>query len=175
MTKQEFDLKYRGKKVAIHCDTEEKAKAFLKFLKSIGYKWLSGKDLESKTMWDIHKDKTVYFLINAHKDFVVFGTIDGYAKENDCKIIPFELDEPNGYAIEDTPSPMKETFKVGDAVYAKKNGVELKVTETDLYRLETKDGTAWFMKKELLTKTKPKRLQKITKKELADMGYVLKK
>lgn len=71
----------------------------------------------------------------------------------------------------DMLEPLEETFKVGDVVYAKKNGVELKVTETDLYRLETKDGTAWFMKKELLTHTKPKRLQKITREELADMGY----
>ena len=166
MTKQEFDLKYRGEKVAVYCDTLEKDEAFRKQAKSFGYKYLSGNDLETYNYYE--NEKGCYYIseFGVRYDSIDFIPEDG-------RIVEYELDEPNGYVIEGTPSPMKETFKVGDVVYAKKNGVELKVTETDLYRLETKDGTAWFMKKELLTKQKP--LKEITEKELADMGYVLKK
>lgn len=121
MTKKEFDLKYRGsnKRVAVHCDTEEKAKAFLSLAKSFGYKFLSVDDSVVGSYWDDFKNKTCYVLKHNR---IMYGRISTFI-ETYHSIVEFELDEPNGYAIEDTPSPIKETtkesnmkFKVGQKV-----------------------------------------------------------
>ena len=99
MTKQEFDLKYRGEKVAVYCDTLEKDEAFRKQAKSFGYKYLSGNDLETYKYYV--DEKGCYYI----SEFGVrCDSIENI--QEDERIIPFELDEPNGYAIEDTPSPM---------------------------------------------------------------------
>lgn len=167
MTKEQFDLKYRGENVAVHCDTEEKAKAYFALEDSFGTVWGSGEKL-SETDWDCYKKETCYSLF---KDgTIVFGDLKWYKSEG-YKIVEFELDEPNGYAIEDTPSPMKETFSVGDVVYDN-NGAKA-VVKRLFYELEYEDGHCFKKAHETLTHTKP--LKKITEKELADMGYVLVK
>ena len=172
MTKQEFDLKYCGERVAVHCDTEEKAKAFLSLAKSVGYKWNTGGDLEKTTNWCVNKKLTIYALNYIEEGFMVFGSISGYVKDNNYKIIPFELNEPYGYAIEDTPSPMKETFKVGDVVYTK-HGYKATILERAWLVMYHDGGGNYFKKESELTKQKP--LKEITEKELAEIGYVLKK
>ena len=171
MTKQEFDLKYRGEKVAVHCDTEEKAEAFLKLAKSFGYTWCNGRDLEETTNWRVYKNLTIYTLDGIRKGFMTFGSINGYVKDNNYKIIPFELDEPNGYAIEDTPSPMKETFNINDMVYSMPHKKYGRIVQIN-YIVEI-DGKEETLIQAVVHKQKP--LKEITEKELADMGYVLKK
>lgn len=164
MTKEQFDLKYRGEKVAVHCDTEEKAKAFLSLAKSFGYKWSDGRDLDTGTFWINYKDDLCFSM-----DYFLIGFIVGGVeihKQEGYKIVEFELDEPNGYAIEDTPSPMKETFNVGDVVYDK-DGEKLTIKRI-LYMTEDFN---YYEEKEL-SRTKP--LTKITKEQLAEMGYEVK-
>ena len=156
MTKEQFDLKYRGEKVAVHCDTEEKAKAYFTLEDSLGTVWGSGEKL-SETDWDCYKKETCYSLF---KDgTLVIGELDWY-KRNGYKIVEFELDDS------------KETFNVGDVVYTK-TGYKVKIVDTAwLVEFENQNGT-FFRRNRDLTHTKP--LKKITEKELADMGYVLVK
>lgn len=156
MTKQEFDLKYHDKNIAVHCDTEEKAKAFLELAKSVGYKWSNGKDLDTNTFWKNYKDDLCFSIDYFGRGFIMGGV--EIHKQEGYTIVEFELDEP------------KETFKVGDVVYAVKTGLEMKVISRP-YLLESKDGSRWYMTEELLTHKKP--LKEISEKELADMGYVL--
>lgn len=166
MTKEQFDLKYRGEKVAVHCDTEEKAKAFLSLAKSFGYTWNGGDYLDN--YWYVEKEKTCYRVIS---DGVMTGDKIFY-KAYGCTIVEFELDEPNGYAIEDTPSPMEETFKIGDVVYRKHNDERL-VIIGNAFVCKDVNGFDDVYLPSALTHTKP--LKKITEKELAEMGYVLVK
>lgn len=49
---------YQGK-YAMHCDTEEKAKIFCKYLDSFGMKWRSGESYKY-TNWDTVKEETTY-------------------------------------------------------------------------------------------------------------------
>lgn len=164
MTKQEFDLKYcgqNGEKVAVHCDTEEKAKAFLKLAKSVGYKWSNGEDLDKNNGWKNYGDDLCFSM--AFLGFMMGGVeihkLEGY------KIIPFELDEP------------KEAFKVGDVVYVSEYGRDSQtyiiVGFENMAIIKNSRGGQKLEALSNLTKQKP--LKEITEKELADMGYVLKK
>ena len=157
MTKKQFDLKYRGEKVAVHCDTEEKAKAFLGLAKSFGYKWSNGKDLDKSNFWVNYKEDLCFSLDPYYIGFIMGGV--EIHKQEGYKIIPFALDEP------------KETFNVGDVVYVKALGNKYIIKEVvTRYIL---DGNNYTWTAEELTKQKP--LNEITEKELADMGFVLKK
>ena len=172
MTKEQFDLKYRGEKVAVHCDTEEKAKAFMSLAKSFGYTWCNGESLDNQSYIRNYGDKLCLTIESIFDKQGIAVAVLNYMKANNYKIVEFELDEPNGFAIEDTPSPMKETFKVGDVVYTTR-GFKVKIVDTAwVVEFENDNGT--FLKRNReLTHTKP--LKKITEKELADMGYVLVK
>lgn len=152
MTKEQFDLKYRGEKVAVHCDTEEKAKAFLKLEDSFGTVWSNGERLD-ETLWGSYKKETCYSLFKDGK--MVIGQLDWYKSEG-YTIVEFELDEP------------KETFKIGDVVYTKR-GYKVKIVDTAWF-VEFENGDGRFFKRHSdLTHKKP--LKKITKEQLAEMGY----
>lgn len=158
MTKEQFYLKYRGEKVAVHCDTEEKAKALFKLLIEFGVdKWPSGeKLLLNDTRWEYYKENTVYYI---HPNFKpMWGDINGYAKDKNFTIIPFELDEP------------KETFKVGDVVYANDSRRPLTILRKAwVVCYQDKTAYEYFLEERYLTHKKP--LTKITKEQLAEMGY----
>ena len=48
--------------ICVHCDTEEKAKAFLSECEKRGYKWgNTGRKPTSETHWDEEREQTVYF------------------------------------------------------------------------------------------------------------------
>lgn len=155
MTKQEFDLKYRGENIAVHCDTEEKAKAFLSLAKSFGYVWGSGDDLKKYHFWYINVEDTCY---SFNENGVMTDNKSYYIRKS-YTIVPFELDEP------------KETFNVGDVVYDN-NGAKA-VVKRLFYELEYEDGHYFKKAHETLTHQKP--LKEINEKELAEMGFVLKK
>lgn len=57
-----FDWKgFLSGKFSVHCDTEEKAKKFLRDVKTHGVKWNSGSEIdENKTSWGIYKNNTNY-------------------------------------------------------------------------------------------------------------------
>lgn len=152
MTKEQFDLKYRGEKVVVHCDTEEKAKALLKLAKSFGYKWEGGNDLEEISRWENCKENTCYRFY----DTDVIISPKKYYKENGYKIVEFELDEP---------SPMKESFKIGDEVTDMLLGIDVKIVDIKPFYLLEDYG--YYVNETRIKKP----LKKITKEQLAEMGY----
>ena len=51
---------FKQGKIAVHCDTEEKAKAFLKECHDRGLTWCDGESLLSKSIWDVYHGETCY-------------------------------------------------------------------------------------------------------------------
>lgn len=51
-----------GKKIAVHCDTEAKAKAFLEECARVGVTWGSGRPLPATTNWRSYRENTCYAL-----------------------------------------------------------------------------------------------------------------
>lgn len=47
-------------KLAIHCDTEEKAAKLLQAFDKAGYTWCDGESYAEKTIWHVDKEKTCY-------------------------------------------------------------------------------------------------------------------
>lgn len=69
--------------IAVHCDTEEKAKRFCNLMHEHGLKWRDGTSCIKENFWNVHKDKTCYD--NTGR----FGNIDNYTKYNDI-ILDFD-------------------------------------------------------------------------------------
>lgn len=65
-------------KYAMHCDTEEKAAVFCRFLHEQGKKWRDGGLLINETYWEIFLEDTVYFLDNFCYQDVDFAKNAGY-------------------------------------------------------------------------------------------------
>ena len=57
---KKFNIKDYPGNVKMHCDTEEKAKVFCKYLDSVGNKWHSGKSYLEETYWNDEKENTCY-------------------------------------------------------------------------------------------------------------------
>jgi len=95
MTIEEFGELYYGK--AVHCDTEEKAKHFLRLADSFWYKWNSGKRLIKRIEWERYEKETCYLITD---NGVWFGSRNHYRL--------------GGYPIIEYTLPPK--FKVDDKV-----------------------------------------------------------
>ncbi len=83
MTKEEFDKKDVGKKLAIHCSTEKLAEEFLEMADSFGYNWCSGNCYINDTRWDYGKD-TCYCIVDGE-----YSDLNFY-KNYKYEIISFE-------------------------------------------------------------------------------------
>lgn len=70
-------------KLAIHCNTEEKANALLKAFDKIGERWITGNTYTEFNMWKINKEDTCYTNNGTFSDF-------GWYYENSIKIYKFE-------------------------------------------------------------------------------------
>ncbi len=70
-------------KLAIHCDTEEKAEKLLNAFDKLGKKWVNSDRYIDVNHWEIDKEKTCY----CNEGYC--SPIDWY-KENDHKIYEFE-------------------------------------------------------------------------------------
>ena len=74
--------------IAVHCDTEEKAKDFLKKCDKEGIRWQRGQYTHEFTKWDIFKEGTSYsFFING----IAITRLD-LDKTQGYKIIEWEID-----------------------------------------------------------------------------------
>lgn len=74
--------------IAVHCDTEEKAKDFLKKCDKEGIRWQRGQYTHEFTKWDIFKEGTSYsFFING----IAITRLD-LDKAQGLKIIEWEID-----------------------------------------------------------------------------------
>ena len=79
-----FRLEQHRGNYAMHCDTEEKAKTFLKFLHRCGKNWLSGDSYLAKTGWKLYEKNTCYEFNN--------GTYCGldWSKQKKYTILEFD-------------------------------------------------------------------------------------
>lgn len=59
--------------LAIHCDTEEKAKKLLSAFDKMGRKWRSGASYAEITSWEIYKEETIYYNNGYYAD-LYYGT-----------------------------------------------------------------------------------------------------
>lgn len=85
MNKQEFDEKYVGKELAVHCPTKGLAKDFLKLADSFGYKWRgSGESyLKENYYWNYEEETCYYVFAGEYSDLKYYESL-GY------KTISFE-------------------------------------------------------------------------------------
>lgn len=81
---------FETQKIAVHCDTEEKAKAFLKECHDRRMEWYGGASLLSHNNWELYREKTCY------TSGVTYGS-KGYFETEDYPIIPYPF----------TPEPPK--------------------------------------------------------------------
>lgn len=61
VTKLKFRLEDYQENYVMHCNTEEKAKIFCNFLHDAGRIWDSGALYNQSTLWEVYKEKTVYY------------------------------------------------------------------------------------------------------------------
>lgn len=80
MTVREFFSKGN---LAIHCDSEEKAKKLLKAFDKAGYRWASGYSYAEYTYWTTYEEETCYIADRC------FGSVE-YCKEYDYTVLEFE-------------------------------------------------------------------------------------
>lgn len=89
MTQKQFKKLYFEK--VVQCDTEEKAKEFLKLAQDVGYTWANGDDLLSDVRWSLYKDETAYFVQKNHYNQPVITYADlKYFKNSNDDIIQFK-------------------------------------------------------------------------------------
>lgn len=80
-----------GKKIAVHCDTEEKAKAFLKECEDAGVRWVSEREATSHTNWDTYKSDSCYdTYFNDNK--IGYAGISWY-KQRNYEILEYSFDK----------------------------------------------------------------------------------
>ena len=94
---------FKTDKIAVHCDTEEKAIAFLKEAKAHGLKWVSGDDLEKYSLWSHYKENTCYTNNVSYCDKGHYISI-GYTII-DYPFAPAEQPKPAPDKSEPTPAP----------------------------------------------------------------------
>jgi len=83
MTKEEFNKKYVGERIVVHCKTEELADELLKRANEFGYQWNSKKKFIDINGWHIEKENTCYRFYNGK-----YATLQFYKSQN-YKIIEF--------------------------------------------------------------------------------------
>lgn len=84
--------KYLGN-YAMHCKTEEEAKIFLRYLDSVGRKWVDGTSYMSMTNWSVHGPDTCYdFYDGTYCNKTYFLTCYGYTI---LEFSDFEWDNKN--------------------------------------------------------------------------------
>lgn len=83
-----------GKNIAVHCDTEEKAKKFLQECENRGLEWIDGDSpmTNISNIWHINMEYTCY----AIKNYVIT-----YENVEYFKIVRYELIEYNDVLFED--------------------------------------------------------------------------
>ena len=103
LPKVEID-KYTGN-FTMHCDTEEKARIFIKFLNSHGRKWCTGEpyDPNGDLYWEYNENNTCYFFNEG-----VFGGI--YFPEETNGYVILEFDDFD-WAIGGTKMKNKDVYK----------------------------------------------------------------
>ena len=69
---------YAGKKVAMHCKTQEEAEDFCKILDKHGLAWSSGDRYIRETYWSIYKENMVYYFNEGQYSDIRLAIYDKY-------------------------------------------------------------------------------------------------
>lgn len=77
-------------RMAIHCDTQEKAKAFIKECYNQGFTWWGNKHTNEDTFWEYYREYTVYYLNNNH---ITYSDVYYFHEENDKNFKLYEYDD----------------------------------------------------------------------------------
>lgn len=78
MTKKEFDEKYVGNKLVVHCKTEELANEFLKLADGFGYKWCNGHCYVGENSYQSYGENTCYSIDSGEYARKAFWVEIGY-------------------------------------------------------------------------------------------------
>jgi hypothetical protein len=125
---------FKSGKFAVHCDTEEKAREFLKECDAHGIKWCGGDKPSSQTHWDVYKDKTLYDMSFKNLSYCDVG---GYAQE--CHKLPVIDYAPSKPTVKEVSRIAKagEYVKIVNSKYTPtskikyENGDVLKIIRVD--------------------------------------------
>lgn len=99
---------FKSGKFAVHCDTEEKAREFLKECDRVGLKWCSGRDLTNVDNWECYKNETCY---RCDKKGVDYANVDFYKDIEKLLIIDYTPSKPT-YQEVHRPANVGEWIKV---------------------------------------------------------------
>lgn len=84
---KEFIEQFKKGGIAVHCDTEDKAKALLRQLDAVGVTWSSGACLTDFTAYEIYKELTCYMVDKAGLGYCTLS----YFEDKEIPVIPFDF------------------------------------------------------------------------------------
>lgn len=111
---------FKNGKVAVNCDTKEKAKDFLKECDKQKIKWLSGENASDQTIWKAYKNQTVY---GCFLGVLVYESVI-YFKNIDITIIEWEIDKMDNKIKELTFREVIANIKEGEVWESAFVGIE---------------------------------------------------
>lgn len=79
-----------GERVAVHCDTEEKAKDLLRRLHTLGGKWATKPSLLDDTSYEVYEKETCYNISNLSE--LVFGSVSTFEFKG-FRVFNYEITE----------------------------------------------------------------------------------
>lgn len=162
---------FKQGKFAVHCDTEEKAKAFLRECDEQGIEWCGGDKASSRTNWNGYKGEILYF---GYGNIITFSlNLELY---QDRKIIPYTHSQVREVK---RPAKVGEWIKITNAITSGgfyKNGDILKVDNRHSDRALTAGGitergifdSEYVVLENYQPEAKEKSLADFTDKELID-------
>lgn len=99
--------RFKNGEIAVHCDTEEKAKDFLKECEKRDIGWSSGKKANHNTNWDSYKIDTCYSCYILRERELGYGSKHFFKKEG-LEIIKWEIDEMKELTFKEVITNIKE-------------------------------------------------------------------
>lgn len=98
--------RFKNGKIAVHCDTEEKANYFLKECDKQGIIWTDGDKTTEINCWVWHKKNTSY-ACSCGKSKLVFDFLE-YHKDKGLEIIKWEIDKMKELTFKEVIANIKE-------------------------------------------------------------------
>lgn len=118
---------FKNKKIVVHCDTEEKAKDFVKECYRHRIKWLS-KENDDTTFWEEYENDTFYFGSSTNSQIGIL-TYGNYEDAKDKTVFEWELPSSCPKLKED----MIIECRNGDRYLLRRIGGELFASSNDEY------------------------------------------
>lgn len=98
--------RFKNGKIAVHCDTEEKANDFLKECNKQGITWTDGDKTTEINCWFWHEKNTSY-ACSCGKSKLVFDFLE-YHKDKGLEIIKWEIDKMKELTFKEVIANIKE-------------------------------------------------------------------